>query len=226
MAVVWPSKNNFANGDVLTATNMNNIADTLNVFNPTSATNGQVPIANGSGGVAYGTPVSGSYTQLTTGALSGSSLTLSSINQTYTDLYLILTKVYNYAAVLNLHVNGVTTTYAYQRINTTGSTPTVNVSGVYNQANIDLNPGAVTTPAASVDGTMVYIRILNYAQAVRHSFQAYSACWDLFSSTGPAFRSIFGWEEMEQNPTLAAITSITLNYGASTVGNYTLYGAK
>ena len=46
MAVVWPSKNNFANGDVLTASNMNNIADTLNVFNPTSATNGQIWVAN------------------------------------------------------------------------------------------------------------------------------------------------------------------------------------
>jgi len=53
MAVVWPSKNNFANGDVLTATNMNNIGDTLNVFNPTSATSGQVWTANGSGSGSY-----------------------------------------------------------------------------------------------------------------------------------------------------------------------------
>lgn len=59
MAVVWPSKNNFANGDVLTAANMNNIADTLNVFNPTSATNGQVWVANGAGSGAFGTVASG-----------------------------------------------------------------------------------------------------------------------------------------------------------------------
>ena len=59
MAVVWPSKNNFADGDVLTATNMNNIADTLNVFDPTSATNGQVWTANGSGGGSFAAPASG-----------------------------------------------------------------------------------------------------------------------------------------------------------------------
>lgn len=56
MAVVWPSKNNFVNGDVLTAANMNNIADTLNVFNPTSATNGQVWTANGTGGGSFQSP--------------------------------------------------------------------------------------------------------------------------------------------------------------------------
>lgn len=59
MPVVWPSKNNFADGDVLSASNMNNIGDTLNVFNPTSATNGQVWVANGAGSGAFSTLGSG-----------------------------------------------------------------------------------------------------------------------------------------------------------------------
>lgn len=92
MAVVWPSKNNFANGDVLTAANMNNIADTLNVFNPTSATNGQVWTANGSGSGSYQTPVAGGWISLASGNLPTGSgtLTLSSISGAYKALILYL----------------------------------------------------------------------------------------------------------------------------------------
>ena len=88
MAVVWPSKNNFANGDVLTAANMNNIGDTLNVFNPTSATNGQIWVANGSGSGSYQTVSSASMTSLATGTCSGTTITLSSISAAYKDLIL------------------------------------------------------------------------------------------------------------------------------------------
>jgi hypothetical protein len=89
MAVVWPSKNNFANGDVLTATNMNNIGDTLNVFNPTSATNGQVWTANGSGSGSYQTLSPASYTSLATGTISSATtVTISSISQAYTHVEL------------------------------------------------------------------------------------------------------------------------------------------
>ena len=70
MAVVWPSKNNFANGDVLTATNMNNIGDTLNVFDPTSATNGQLWVADGAGSGSYQTVSAASFTELATVSLS------------------------------------------------------------------------------------------------------------------------------------------------------------
>lgn len=87
MAVVWPSKNNFANGDVLTATNMNNIGDTLNVFNPTSATNGQVWQANGSGSGSYQTLSVNSFTLITSGTL-GAAANLTSIPGTYRDLIL------------------------------------------------------------------------------------------------------------------------------------------
>lgn len=81
MAVVWPSKNNFANGDVLTASNMNNIADTLNVFNPTSATSGQVWQADGAGSGSYQTGNFPSFTQLASVSLSNVSTgTTSTLN--------------------------------------------------------------------------------------------------------------------------------------------------
>lgn len=87
MAVVWPSKNDFIDGDVLTAGNVNNIADTLNVFNPTSATNGQVWVANGTGGGAFGTPVSGGWTSLATGTItSGNSSDITGYSMSYKHL--------------------------------------------------------------------------------------------------------------------------------------------
>ena len=90
MAVVWPSKNNFANGDVLTAANMNNIADTLNVFNPTSATNGQVWKADGAGSGAYGA-IPSSFAQIAAGSMPTGTGTLSitSIPATYKGLVLL-----------------------------------------------------------------------------------------------------------------------------------------
>ena len=92
MAVVWPSKNNFIDGDVLTAANVNNIADTLNVFNPTAATNGQVWLANGSGSGAYTTLSTGAFTSLASGSLptGTGTLTLSSISADYQWLRLML----------------------------------------------------------------------------------------------------------------------------------------
>lgn len=109
MAVVWPSKNNFANGDVLTAANMNNIADTLNVFNPTSATAGQVWTANGSGSGSFQAlssayvlvkPTSVSTTSGTATINSSGSVTLSTavnfkangvFTSTYENYFMVLT---------------------------------------------------------------------------------------------------------------------------------------
>jgi len=42
MAAGWPTKANYATGDVLSATNMNDLSGTVNYIDPTSATDGQV----------------------------------------------------------------------------------------------------------------------------------------------------------------------------------------
>lgn len=89
MAVVWPSKNNFANGDVLTAANMNNIADTLNVFNPTGAAAGTVPTSNGSGGITY-SATSGRTTLASGNITSNTFFDWTGISQNFTDLQLRL----------------------------------------------------------------------------------------------------------------------------------------
>ena len=100
--MVWPTKTNFVDGDVLTAAQVNNIGTNLNIFNPTSATNGQVWAANGSGGGAYTTLSSGNFNLIVPTSVSvvtGSATIATSGTVTYT-------------GVATLNVNGVfTSTY-------------------------------------------------------------------------------------------------------------------
>lgn len=110
MATGFPVKANYATGDVLTAANMNDLSATLNLIAPTakgdlfsgSAANTYAKLAVGadgavltadaasSGGVKWATASSGGMTLISTTTLSGSSVTLSSIPQTYTDLQLVV----------------------------------------------------------------------------------------------------------------------------------------
>ena len=114
MAVVWPSKNNFANGDVLTATNMNNIGDTLNVFNPTSATNGQVWIANGSGSGAYGSLSVSTFQSITTSASTSATVTLNVTGNNYRMLTLYSEMTTTTNQIPNVNINGTTTASWYR----------------------------------------------------------------------------------------------------------------
>jgi hypothetical protein len=75
--MTWPTKTDFVDGDVLTAAQVNNIGTNLNIFDPTSATNGQVPIANGSGSAAWGSIASGlSIMKPTSVAVGGGTATI------------------------------------------------------------------------------------------------------------------------------------------------------
>lgn len=126
MAVTWPSKNNFANGDVLTAANMNNIGDTLNVFDPTSATNGQVWTANGSGSGSYQT-VSGGMTLIQSISLtSGTRHTVSAIPGSYQSLYCRLANctITGGPTSVGIEINGLTNFYKMGR-RFVSSSPTV-----------------------------------------------------------------------------------------------------
>ena len=114
MAVVWPSKNNFANGDVLTAANMNNIADTLNVFNPTSATNGQVWIANGSASGAFGTLSVSTFQSITTSTSTSATVTLNVTGNDYRMLSLYCNITISSNQVPTVNMNGTTTAAWYK----------------------------------------------------------------------------------------------------------------
>lgn len=188
MAVVWPSKNNFANGDVLTATNMNNIGDTLNVFNPTSATNGQIWVANGSGSGAYTTVTSGGWTQITSGNLSGSTVTSASFSgykQIHVDVVGATTGT---AQEIYVRFNGISTNnYGYGIIEQTGST-SVNCDTAWNNGQI--RTGLTTDTAArdfTIDAfgadTADAVKVINITKANRSA--TYSKAWTIgqFNST-------------------------------------------
>lgn len=90
--MTWPTKTDFVDGDVLNASQMNNIGSNLNIFNPTSATNGQVWAADGAGSGSYTTLATGAFNTLASGNLptGTGTLTLSSISSSYKSLRLIL----------------------------------------------------------------------------------------------------------------------------------------
>lgn len=86
--MTWPTKTDFVDGDVLTASQVNNIGTNLNVFDPTSATAGQVPLADGAGSAAWGSISAESLTQIATGSFSGTTYNITSIPSSYKHLYL------------------------------------------------------------------------------------------------------------------------------------------
>ena len=120
--MAWPTKTDFVDGDVLTAAQVNNIGTNLNVFNPTSATNGQIWVANGSGSGSYQTP-SGGWTLINSGTLSGSTITSSTFSG-YKQLHIDITQArHNALDFLALRLNGITTaSYGYWNIDNPSST--------------------------------------------------------------------------------------------------------
>lgn len=103
MAAGWPTKANYATGDVLSATNMNDLSGTVNLINPSakgdlyagSAANTYTKLSVGANntvltadsstatGLKWATASSGGMTLLSTTTMTGSSVTLSSISGSY-----------------------------------------------------------------------------------------------------------------------------------------------
>jgi hypothetical protein len=211
MAITWPLKNNFTDGEVLTAANMNNIGDTVNVFNPTAATNGQVLTADGLGSASYQT-APGSMTSLVSGSLSSTSLDLQNISQAYTSLYLQMSNV-AFSATNNwfLRVNNLSTDYNRQMINNTTVNNTAAASGW------QLDAGNFTS--SRVFNFTIYFP--NYTIVRRPTAQ-----WYVVSSDSAADGMGFG-HGIRYGAT-AAISRITfIGAGATfTAGTYNLYGVK
>lgn len=217
MAVVWPSKNNFANGDVLTAANMNNIADTLNVFNPTSATNGQVWTANGSGSGSFATPVSGGWTLINSGTMSGSTITSSTFsgyNQIHIDLVNMNTSA---AAAVGIRVNGLSTS----------------IYGNYTQAPTSIT--AVTNDVTTSTTSWLTDALAATGAPYSKSIDIYNANqttgwkvgWCITKSKSATVNQTNAWS-MGYMDTAAALTSVTLLVASGTfsAGNYYIYGLK
>ena len=227
MAVVWPSKNNFANGDVLTAANMNNIADTLNVFNPTSATSGQVWAANGSGSGSY-TTVAG-MTLLTSGSLAGiNAVTLSSISGAYQHLQLNIFEAYTSVAGNVLVVNPNSSASGAQGVGyyvygDAATTAVTEASAAANPGNI---PALIYVPTDSTRRAYWSYTYLDYANTTntRKVIQSTSLCAKSTSGNTIAQGSATGTVTIS-----AAISSLqltTLGGTNFTAGTYELWGIR
>lgn len=90
--MAWPTKTDFADGDVLTAAQVNNIGTNLNLANPTGITDGYVLTANGANSMGWeALPPPASYTLLTSGTVTNQAeVLLTNISDAYTDLELFV----------------------------------------------------------------------------------------------------------------------------------------
>lgn len=182
-------------------------------------TNGQLLTADSttSTGLKWAdAPSSGAYTQLATGTLSGTAVTLSSISQSYVDLYLTINNpVVNTGTALAYRINGVTSaTYGARGIATDSTT----VVGTSTQTILYANQGSNLPTSASNESAILYIR--DYTKNARKTMEcSYAAGANAFTNYQVGYAA-----------TTSAITTIeirTVN-GTSTFsgGTYTLYGVK
>jgi hypothetical protein len=178
-------------------------------------TNGQVLTSNGSV-PSWATPTAGGMTLISSTALSGASVILSSIPQTYQYLTLIIYGVTNATAQGNfvLRPNG-SSTITNQSSATSQSASISN----NNAGSLNLSPGEILRTSANNTWA---VNIYNYISTTRpKSFLAVGN----YEQTGPVQSAggIFGGIQ-----TNSAITSITiLNTGGNlSTGTVELYGVK
>lgn len=173
-------------------------------------TTGQVLTVSG-GVPSWATPSAGAYTELATGSLSGSSVTINSISGSYTDLLLYVYGQSSSAGVDNaVRFNGVTSN-SYQSVHISTNTSTVSTSGGYDRAY--LNPGSASS---GICFGMMNVR--NYSS---------TASWKVYNYLG--MRNGLGWTGGGIFESANAITSLTIMFdGTATFasGNYKLYGVK
>jgi len=218
--MTWPTKTDFIDGDVLTAAQVNNVGTNLNLFDPTSANSGEVPIADGAGSVAFGTLAVGGWTSIASGSLPTGSgtLTLSSIPATYEMLRLQLINWSSASnAELQMRINNISTSsyhtgYFYW---VQGSSYTQNqYSGTYM---------AIQNFANTAAGTMsTTIDFPQYAESTKQFAIAYTVGTAL-GGTNQGIGNAIG-----QYTTAAILNRIDviLNTGNYDAGTYILWGLK
>jgi hypothetical protein len=176
-----------------------------------------------SGGIPeWAAPSSGSMTQLATGTLSGTIVTLSTINQSYKTLYLELKDMTLSASTStvkpSVQFNGTSTEAAVTLSQSTGSTYNTN-SGIFYLA------GSSTDFWNGTAGDNYYaLQIHGYANAT--AYKGLELCGVFKDQNGGTYYGVDGGGGLRLT---AAITSLSITINGSTTftgGTYTLYGVK
>ena len=185
-------------------------------------TAGQVLTVNGGATApSWATPASGGgMTSIASGSLSGSSVTLSSIPSTYTDLYLVIRDFYASSNfTMNATLNSVAN-YSVMQLatNTTSGSGIQSFTGL-GSAVFDFQ---WTSAPNSDQNNSAILQIYDYANSLRKNVQASSAYITAAGSTQQSCW-VFGQANMT-----AAVSSITIATSAGTFsgGTYVLYGVK
>jgi len=160
----------------------------------------------------------GGMTLLSTTSLTGSSTTISSIDQTYNNLYVLITNVYpSLDAYVLMHANSDTTTANYQ----------ASLIGLRNST-MAFRPDNKALHAYGMDGgtsrnNLIALTLFNYAGSTYKSWSSNCAIYG--DDTSPFFINSFGntiWYDT------AAISSLTFSLFSGTFsgGTVKIYGVK
>lgn len=172
-------------------------------------------------GLKWATPASGSMTQLATGTLSGATVSITSISQSYKDLYLLIT-----SPSANISNNGL----RYRLNNDSNNVYSgyvINAAGlqVIQQGQPFLYPAGANGQigvATGTDNSSAYLRIRDYASSFVHNIEM---GWSQADSVGGNAAGGFG-----NYNSAAAITEIALSISSATAvfdgGTYTLFGVN
>ena len=210
--MAWPTKTDFADGDVLTAAQVNNIGTNLNLANPTGITDGYVLTADGANSMGWeALPASGGLTLLASGTFT-TTTTLSSIPGTYKQLQLDLWGFPSTIPTIQIRPNGVTTDTTSTNVLIESGTP---ASSGTNNTSWQLNNAGVGYHYYSA-------QIFNYANTSGNQ-TIFAQGVGFVVSTSRNNYLLFG-----RRTTTNAITSLQI-FASSTLSaaaNYRLYGVN
>jgi hypothetical protein len=198
-----------AKGDIIAATAADTVArlavganDTVLTADSTAAT-----------GLKWATPAAGGMTLLSTTTLSGASTTISSINQTYQDLHIVISdpiRSNSYdSGPMRINPNGTSLLFTGTRIQGT------NLEQVYLQ---NLNTPTLDTPSSPTTN-IAFLQIRNYASSTNAK-----SCYFLASTQGTVY-NFFGFLQ-----TATAISSLVFTGSGNSMqyagGTVQIYGVK
>ena len=192
-----------AKGDVIAATasaTVSNLAvganDTVLTADSTTAT-----------GLKWATPAASGMTLLSTTNLSSTSTTVSSINQTYTELFVVVT-------------NATLSAATKLRIQANGSTSLNKTVGFENSAAAGYSSSAGSVIDVNTTSTSTYLRFANYASTTVKKV-------GIFASSDQASAGGSGIYFYDSTSAISSITVTTAN-GTSTfsAGQIQIYGVK